>query len=65
MLTISQGNKENDDQVHDDVKVNASRAKDGGIDNHYHTLNEGLISKSESIFLVCATKRKTYRLVTP
>lgn len=30
MLTMSQGHKENDDKVHEDVEANATRDKDGG-----------------------------------
>lgn len=52
MFTKSQMHKENDDQVHDDVDTDATRANDGGRDNHDQTL------------LVCATKIKEYKLTT-
>lgn len=34
MLTKSQGHKENDDQVHEDVEDDATMVKDSGMDNH-------------------------------
>lgn len=61
MLTKSQMHKENDDQVPEDV--DPTRVKDGGMDNHDQTLNEGMISKNERNLLVCATS-KEYRLIT-
>ncbi|KAI5416101.1 hypothetical protein KIW84_041229 [Lathyrus oleraceus] len=36
--------------VHEDVEADATRSKDGGIDNHEHTLDEG-ISKKEGILM--------------
>lgn len=57
--------KENDDQVHEDIEVDATRAKNGGMNNHDQTLNKGMISKKDRILLVCATKIKDYGLTTP
>lgn len=64
ILTKSQVHKENDEQVHEDVEVDATRDKDGGMDNHDKTLNEEVISKNDNIILVCTTKSKEYTSTT-
>lgn len=56
--------KEHDDQGHEDVETDATRDKDGSMDNHDQTLFEGMITKNESNLLVYATNRKEYKLIT-
>lgn len=68
MLTKYQVHKESDDHFHEDVEVVTAASNSGGIDNHDHaledmqTLIEGVISKNESILLVCATNYKEYMI---
>lgn len=70
MLTKSQVHKGSDDHVHEDIDVVTVVANDDGIDNRdntledVQTLDEGVISKNESILLVFATNRKEYIFIT-
>lgn len=64
ILTKSQVHKENDDQVHEDVEADTTRAKDDGMDNHDQKLIEGMVSKNEINLLICATNSKKQKLIT-
>ncbi|CAI8595117.1 unnamed protein product [Vicia faba] len=67
MLTKSQMHKENGDHVHEDVKVDTVIANDGVVNNYDHAIDdvettcEDVISKDESLLLVCDANRKVYR----
>lgn len=56
MLTKSQRLKENDNHIHEDVEVDSTKVDYGVVNTHDHvdTLCEDMISKDESLLVVCA-----------
>lgn len=68
MLKESKMYKENDDYIHEDVEEDIVIANDDVVKNHDHavedeqTMCEDVISKGESLILVCVLNRKVYRL---